>query len=669
MKQFYQLYVFVMIFVVASCGARQSEQIEFVSVDINTIEKEFEKLEQDYHNRLIAKHDIFNAFITAYPDHSRVPDAWFYAGLIALNNKHYNQANQFFSSAIIGNHTDDFKVRAEFYRGITLSFLGKHDQAITMILANASGAESKEEQSYKLSRLAESYSALKDSENALMMYDQWFSIADETSQAYIVSRIHDIVDMLSLRRLKRIYKKHVHRRSVLAILVGERWAKKLKNNGNIGHARAIKREIDRIRTKIKFTDLTFAPKSAQIPQTVGVMLPLEGHSVRVGYAALSGVALGMNMFESLDSSEAMKDLKTNIETPTKVLDFSQTLSSMAIRNTAAQDVDIDELVASVAAQDRVMGLIGPIDKNNVEQVADQAISMALPVISLDPTGGAYSSPKEGLFHIVIPAHTRIKALAKHAIALGVREFAILGPRIDYAIAADKIFTEAIEAEGGTVVVRSWYEWNQTSFGKNIEEIAAQSWEGLFIPDQASRLELVIPALVSENLVSTTTMETVQKSFEEIKQWEEEKETLEPDDPELEKEILRRMILLSTAEALSPSFVDNTVRYAPGAIFAPGFYAATDDVTIGSFIRSFQDVFGRIPTYYEAYAYDAVSMMRALGQTLNYKDFQTKFQSTIYHGVTGGIQFSSSGHRIDPGILFQIVTDNAKSKHHKIQAIR
>ena len=120
---------------------------------------------------------------------------------------------------------------------------------------------------------------------------------------------------------------------------------------------------------------------------------------------------------------------------------------------------------------------------------------------------------------------------------------------------------------------------------------------MFIPDQASRLELVIPALVSENLVSTTTMETVQQSFEEIEQWEEEKETLEPDDPELEKEILRRMILLSTAEALSPSFEKNTVRYAPGAIFAPGFYAATDDVTIGPFIRSFQAVFGRIPTYY------------------------------------------------------------------------
>ena len=99
-----------------------------------------------------------------------------------------------------------------------------------------------------------------------------------------------------------------------------------------------------------------------------------------------------------------------------------------------------------------------------------------------------------------------------------------------------------------------------------------------MPDIASHLQLVAPALAAANLVAAPVGAKVKNG--------------------------RPVLLLSTAEAVTDGYLRSAGRYSHGAVLAPGFYPdATDDRT-ADFMARYREQFGRMPTPYDAYAYDA-----------------------------------------------------------------
>jgi ABC-type branched-subunit amino acid transport system substrate-binding protein len=188
--------------------------------------------------------------------------------------------------------------------------------------------------------------------------------------------------------------------------------------------------------------------------------------------------------------------------------------------------------------------------------------------------------------------------------------------------------------GGRIIATASYPTKTTSFGKIVGKIRGKPWDAIFVPDVASRLELVVPALASANLVVKPIGAKAPKKG-------------------------RKIALLSTAEALRPKYLRGSGRYSNGAVFAPGFYADADDPVIGPYVTRFEAAFGRAPTYLDAYAYDAALVIRAAVESgaRSRAEVGAAMATSAVDGLTGAIQFSSARHRADSGLLYVVGVDS------------
>ncbi|HET6614032.1 MAG TPA: ABC transporter substrate-binding protein, partial [Kofleriaceae bacterium] len=234
-----------------------------------------------------------------------------------------------------------------------------------------------------------------------------------------------------------------------------------------------------------------------------------------------------------------------------------------------------------------------------------------------------------VFHIVHSAEERARALARFAVAAGKHDFAILGPREGYGRAVGDAFAQEVARLGGKVVVSAWYDPKTTSFGDTIKRLR-KPWQAVFVPDIASRLELVAPALAAGNFISRP---------------------LGGDEPDHG----RKVLLLSTAEFLDSSFLRSAGRYAEGAVLAPGFYPDRSDPRMSDVIASYEAAYGRLPTALEAYAVDAAAVVQAAVAAgartrAEVAAFATRSQIS---GLTGEVSFGADLRRRDSGVLYQV----------------
>jgi branched-chain amino acid transport system substrate-binding protein len=118
---------------------------------------------------------------------------------------------------------------------------------------------------------------------------------------------------------------------------------------------------------------------------------------------------------------------------------------------------------------------------------------------------------------------------------------------------------------------------------------------------------------------------------------------------------RPVLLLSTAEGLSSSFLADAGRHAEGAWLAPGFYPDDADPTAKPFIDRFEAAYGRAPGAAEAYAYDAAQLAAAAGASGRAGLASTLATGQLV-GVTGTIRFDAAHRRADPGVIYTVVEE-------------
>src|SRR5204862_819107 len=106
-----------------------------------------------------------------------------------------------------------------------------------------------------------------------------------------------------------------------------------------------------------------------------------------------------------------------------------------------------------------------------------------------------------------------------------------------------------------------YPPGANAFTAQVAELKRASFEAIFIPDEARRLELIAPALAAADLWPAA--------------WGA---TLAGPRPPGQRSVL----LLSTAVGVGPALLKNAGRYVQGALLAPGFYADHQDARAGTF---------------------------------------------------------------------------------------
>jgi ABC-type branched-subunit amino acid transport system substrate-binding protein len=294
-------------------------------------------------------------------------------------------------------------------------------------------------------------------------------------------------------------------------------------------------------------------------------------------------------------------------------------------------------IVSLARDEKVIGVVSTPDARGI----DIATRDGIPLLLLDERSpGAQTTA----FPLIHSSEARAVALARKALALGARRFAVLGPDSVSGKRLAAAFTKTVEEGGGAVTGYVTYAPGATSFSASVASLRKLAFEALFVPDDASRLELVAPALAVADIWPRSPRMVFAATHSSASSGTGRREAL----------------LLSTALSLSPKFLHNTERYVQGALLCPGFYPA-DDARSGSFVARFREVYGTLPSATDAYGYDAVFVLRGAVErgARSRADVLRVLASQTFEGLTGDIRFGPDHGRIDPPLVYVVDGDSIR----------
>ena len=288
-------------------------------------------------------------------------------------------------------------------------------------------------------------------------------------------------------------------------------------------------------------------------------------------------------------------------------------------------------ILGLAREEKVIGVVTTPDTRGAEFAAREGV----PLILLDERGG---SGQTTAFAVIHSAETRAVTLARQALRLGARRFAILGPDSNAGKRLATAFRRAMEEGGGSLTAYVTYAPGATTFANEIANLRRLPFDALFVPDDAARLELIAPALA----VADIWPRSPRMAFSSARS----AATSGPG--------RRESLLLSTALGISARFLHNVHRYIQGAMLCPGFYPGSDTRS-ASFISRFRGLYGTSPTATDAYGYDALFLLRgAVERGAKTRAELLRILATQkFEGLTGDIRFGPDRSRIDPPLVYVV----------------
>lgn len=560
-----------------------------------------------------------------FPQDPIVPYARLYEGMSARRQGNAQAAVDVLEPlAADGKAPDEIRQRARFHLGLSLAAVGRHDEAQAILTPLAGSVGSGEEEGELYAALAESAAARHQSAEALGWYDRFFAVGRPAEKAYVSARVSALVDGLDPAGARAAFDRAA-KDGPSAAYLGRRLAAEARAAGDDARARSLLSETSAARAAVGLPgEEAGGPAGAGDPQIVGAVLPLSGKRRLVGEATARGLTLAAGTYDRGAGGGVAVD---GIPLP-----FEVTLEDAGEgKGRAAAAVEALAAAGAVA-------IVGPVDRDAVEEAGARASALGVPLVTLDVGESGGAAPGPLVFRAVVSVEDRARALAARAALQGVSRFAILSPDIGYGTRAAAAFRKEIEARGKTIVADEHYAKDATSFAEPVNRIAKADFQALFIPDTATRLELVAPQLAVADLVVQAPTDKRPKRGRAI--W-----------------------LLSTAEAVSPKFLRGTGRYTKGALLAPGFYPDESDPKIGAYVARFRLAHNDAPTYLDAYAYDAALLVRAAveGGARDRASVAAALSALSkaqpLAGLTGDVWFDPATRaRGDRGLLYTVVPE-------------
>jgi ABC-type branched-subunit amino acid transport system substrate-binding protein len=570
----------------------------------------------------------FESIARDYPDDPIAPYARLYAGMSALKDGAYADAVAHLE-VLDGIETSDLglELRGKLFLGMALTYEGEYEAALPRLIAGEPAVHDDGERGEWLAAISEAHANTGGVLAAIGYYDAWYQLATSPERAYIAERLGALSGLLDDDELALAYDEVRGNKGAGAAIVGERHATALEAQGETSRADDVRSAISSARRSLGLS-VSSERATAGDTRMVGALIPLSGSQARVGDLVMRGIVMASGTF-AWDEGGGVG--VSGVPRPFRV----------ALRDTRSGAAGVAAALEELAREE-VIAVLGPVDARSAAAAAEAAETLGLPIVTLAPRsqGGLGS---RYVFYVVHTAEDRARMLARHAIEVGVRDFAIFAPRSGYGRAVGRAFRDEVQRLGGQITVQVDYPDDARSFVEDVKRLRGP-WEAVFIPDQARRLELIAPALAAENFIATP---------------------IEARPPRHG----RKMLLLSTAEFLAPAYLRSTGRYSRGAVFAPGFYPDRADPEIGRFVDRYEEAFGRAPTTLDAYAYDAALAVRAAveGGARTRAEVGAAMVRGVVPGVTGRVGFDSARERAGSGVLYTVAEDEDGS--YAIRALR
>jgi ABC-type branched-subunit amino acid transport system substrate-binding protein len=338
--------------------------------------------------------------------------------------------------------------------------------------------------------------------------------------------------------------------------------------------------------------------------TLAVALPLSGELAAFGEESLNGVLLAAGFF---GSGAPPPDL------------------AVEVRDTGGSAAGAKAALDALAADERVLGVVGPLTGDEGEAAAAAAEAAGLPLLTLSRREGLELG-RTSVFPLALSPRVEAELVAEYATAkLGLHRFALLYPDDAYGETVRAAFWDAVEARGGEVVGVAHYAPGTQDFSTPVRRLVgydllpAETLKALeereamrkrarrLPPKQALELRTAADAMTAPDgspLPPFVDFEAlfVPDSYESVGLIA----------PHLAFQGVLGVRLLGTSSWQDPNLLRLGAQHLDGAVFPTGFVAGSARPHLAAFEASYQRAFGRAPSYLAAQSFDAATLLlRAL----------------------------------------------------------
>ncbi len=347
------------------------------------------------------------------------------------------------------------------------------------------------------------------------------------------------------------------------------------------------------------------------PKLIGIVLPLSGKFKAFAESMLDAISLQIDLQNRGPLQVLIKDSKN--------------------------EPDGAQLAVEELAREGAIAIIGPIGLAEGTAAAVRAQQLGVPIISLARAEGL-TQLGPYVFRDMATSSAQARAVAKYAMEkLSAKTFAVLQPESPTGEDLGRFFWDAAEAGGAEMRGFEKYPDRSTNFKRTMQRLVGRDnlaerrefveeeariaqeitdpyrkrkalaqlrnaaapiidFDALFIPDFASSIRLMAPALAAEDIVTNGC---------DLKDVEIARKTTK-------KEDLRTVQLLGWAGWDSAELVDERLgaaRYVQCSIFVDGFFNKSTRPATAKFVETFETAFKRPPLLLEAHAHDAAGLLK------------------------------------------------------------
>lgn len=387
---------------------------------------------------------------------------------------------------------------------------------------------------------------------------------------------------------------------------------------------------------------------------IGCILPLSGPYGTFGNRALTGIELAIDLFNA----------QLHVH-PVRLL----------VRDSKGDPNEAVMVLETLVLKDGVAGIIGPMITS--ESVAIKAQALKVPIMTLTQKSNI-TEMGDYVFRNFLTLSLQVEAIVDYAVRdLGFEKFAIFYPDERYGISFMNRFWDELILNGAEVVGIESYAPDQTDFGDAIKRLVGlyyprpeeppegdmgdelEPWDMFLAPqeeDEAGWPDLDQPDDPSDNTTHDTTDqdEKPQEEEEEPQPIIDFQAIFIPDSfekiglitPQLLFHDVAGVLLLGTNLWHSDKLIKMARGYVQGALLPEGFFADSPSPEVQDFVKNYEEVFGRVPAYLEAQAYDAAWI---LFQAVNQPQIRSRrtlkmalMEVNDFPGVTGLTSFDETG---------------------------
>jgi len=565
----------------------------------------------------------YHLFLTSYPKSPFRDQVYFGLAQIDQQQQNYADAVSLYQNVLNEFPDSSLSGPARHQLGESYISLGQYDSAISALELERNLTRDPASRDALTDRIVDVYLLKKDRVQAVIELQKQAGGRDEANRA-IEDRIQQLLDQSSkgeLEELVRRFPKGFPGDAALLRLADlhESAREYFEADRELRRFLSIypkHRAVPAVRSKI----LSIRQIEMSHRYLIGALLPMSGRLKPFGQQVLNGIRLAMDSGTGVAPEKSVGLVVEDTE-----------------ENASALQGGLEELLREY----RVIAIIGPLLSRQVVAAAPRSESYRVPLLT-PSASEQWSKSWKYVIRNSITNRQQAREIVDYAVnTLNEKRFCILFSNDAYGGEMMSAFTEEVAKFGGEIIARASYDPDATDFGPQIKYLKEADlakygvlgpppeqkgeireykpgFDGIFIPGDYDQVGLIAPQLAFYNVQGVT--------------------------------------LLGTNGWDSPDLFRIGGKYVDGGIFVDGFYPASSDPAVKSFVGRYRNRFGEEPSLLAAQAYDTASLvLRSIqlgassGETI--RESVSRIQN--FSGATGPISFTPDGDLVKRLYVIQV----------------